>query len=169
MEQIGGSQMKFAGKTLLIMVNVLAVIGSTWSAAGASEVKPAVVPVKLTKADLAGDAFANFASVKTVHQEEGQTWETVDAEIFLSPDRKFDAGVYKSGPVAMDITEPYGVQEFMYFLEGGVILTSADGTRVTVGPGEAVLISADWTGRWDSPDGYRKIYVIYSPHGPIAE
>ena len=128
-----------------------------------------VVPTKLTRDALAGAAFTNFASVKTTHEEAGQSWDTIDAEIFLSPDKKFDAGVYKSGPLALDIAEPYGVQEFMYFLEGRVILTSLDGSKVEVQAGEAVMIPADWQGRWESPEGYRKIYVIYSPDGPLVE
>jgi hypothetical protein len=28
------------------------------------------------------------------------------------------------------------------------------------------VIPADWTGIWDT-EGYTKIYVIYSPDGPI--
>jgi hypothetical protein len=30
------------------------------------------------------------------------------------------------------------------------------------------VIPADWTGVWDT-EGYTKIYVIYSPEGPIEE
>jgi len=36
--------------------------------------------------------------------------------------------MYKSGKTRSEIDEPYGVDEFMYFLEGGVTLTSSDGT-----------------------------------------
>ena len=78
-------------------------------------------------------------------------------------------GSIESGPLAMDIAEPYGVQEFMFFLEGRVILTSLDGSKVEVKAGEGVMISADWRGRWESPEGYRKTYVIYSPDGPLVE
>lgn len=162
--------MQSARITALLTVLVLAAFGAGWMASGASEAaKSVVLPIKLTKSDLAGGAFERFESVDTRHEESGQSWETTDAEIFLSPDKQFDAGVYKSGPVKMDITQDYGVQEFMYFLEGRVILTSRDGSSVEVGPGEGVLISADWQGIWDSPEGYRKIYVIYSPDGPITE
>jgi len=162
---------QFVRKNLFVAVIGLTGFVAGWVVSHAKDMASGsvVVPIKLTREDLAGAAFTNFATVKTAHEEAGQTWDTTDAEIFLSPDKQFDAGVYKSGPVALDITEPYGVQEFMYFLEGGVILTSLDGNKVEIQAGEAVMISADWQGRWDSPEGYRKIYVIYSPDGPLVE
>jgi len=166
----GDCQMQFARTSVFISALVLAGFSLGWMASSVGDAKNQVVlPIKLTQSDLAGGAFERFTSVDITHEMAGQTWETKDAEIFLSPDKQFDAGVYKSGPVRMDITEDYGLQEFMYFLEGRVILTSRDGSSVEVGPGEGVLISADWQGIWDSPQGYRKIYVIYSPNGPITE
>ena len=141
-----------------------------WLASHAFEqaVVSVVLPIRLDQADLAGGAFRRFESVQRQHQESGRSWATMDAEIFLSPDRKFDAGVYRSDPVRLEIAQDYGVHEFMYFLEGGVILTSADGSRLEIAAGEGVVIPADWRGIWHSPAGYRKIYVIYSPDGPIV-
>ena len=52
----------------------------------------------------------------------------------------------------------------MFFLEGSVTLTSADGTVTTVTAGEAVTIPKEWMGRWQTA-GYRKIWVIYSADG----
>ncbi|MDG2459397.1 MAG: cupin domain-containing protein [Luminiphilus sp.] len=72
--------------------------------------------------------------------------------------------MYKAGSQRFDITEPYGVDEFMLFLEGSVTLTSADGSAVTVNAGEAVTIPKEWTGVWET-SGYRKIWVIYSADG----
>ena len=66
---------------------------------------------------------------------------------------------------AFDIAEPYGGDEFMFFLEGDVTLTSSDGSAITISAGEAVTIPKEWTGRWET-DGYRKIWVIYSADGP---
>jgi uncharacterized cupin superfamily protein len=70
--------------------------------------------------------------------------------------------------VRAEITAPYGVNEYMHFLEGGVTLTSSDGTVTEIRAGDSVVIPADWTGVWDTK-GYTKIYVIYSPNGPIEE
>lgn len=162
--------MKFTRTSVLISALVLTAFSLGWMGASVSgENKRVILPIKLSQADLAGGAFERFATVDITHEAAGQKWDTRDAEIFLSPDKQFDAGVYKSGPVKINITDDYGVQEFMVFLEGRVVLTSRDGSSVEVGPGEGVLISADWQGIWDSPEGYRKIYVIYSPDGPITD
>ncbi len=117
-------------------------------------------PAKLSVTDLLGGVFEHPEVVITEHA--GQ--EIFDFTSLKSSDGKFASGVYKSGPQVFDITEPYGVDEFMFFLEGGVTLTSVDGSVVTIGAGEAVTIPKEWTGRWET-DGYRKIWVIYSEDG----
>ena len=91
---------------------------------------------------------------------DGHVTETVTS--LVSSDRNFSSGMYKSGKVRIDITEPYGVNEFMYFLEGGVTLTSSDGTDLVINAGEAVTVPKEWTGVFET-DGYMKIWVIYSP------
>ncbi|BFM10304.1 hypothetical protein R50072_04570 [Simiduia litorea] len=120
------------------------------------------LPVKLTKAQISGDIFASSLSVATQEASELGPNSVQNAEVFLSSDRKLDAGMYRSGPAKFTISEPYGVDEFMFFLEGHVTLTSADGSVVRVNAGEAVTIPKQWTGLWES-SAYTKIYVIYSP------
>jgi uncharacterized cupin superfamily protein len=124
----------------------------------------AVHPVKITRAQVAGRIFEDYKPV--VKTEHGNT--THDVEVFLSKDKQFDAGMYRSGKVRAEIKAPYGVNEYMHFLEGGVTLTSSDGTVTEVRAGDSVVIPEDWTGVWDT-EGYTKIYVIYSPGGPITE
>jgi uncharacterized cupin superfamily protein len=124
----------------------------------------AVHPVRITKAQAAGAIFEDYQPV--VKTEDANT--THDVEVFLSKDRQFDAGMYRSGKVRAEIKTPYGVHEYMHFLEGGVKLTSSDGTVTEVRAGDSVVIPAEWTGVWDT-EGYTKIYVIYSPNGPIQE
>jgi uncharacterized cupin superfamily protein len=121
-------------------------------------------PVKISQAQIAGAIFEDYQPV--VKTRNGNT--THDVEVFLSSDRQFDAGLYRSGRVRAEITEPYGVNEYMHFVAGGVTLTSSDGTVTEVRAGDSVVIPADWTGVWDT-EGYTKIYVIYSPDGPIEE
>ena len=89
---------------------------------------------------------------------------TLDVTSLLSTDKKFASGMYKSGKTHSIISEPYGVDEFMFFLEGSVTLTSSDGTVTKISAGEGVTIPKEWTGIWDT-DGYRKIWVIYSADG----
>jgi uncharacterized cupin superfamily protein len=132
--------------------------------AAAAAAADAVHPIRITKAQVAGAIFEDFEPV--VKTEDGNT--THDVEFFLSKDRQFDAGMYRSGKLRAEIRQPYGVNEYMHFLEGGVTLTSSDGTVTEIHAGDSVVISEDWTGTWDT-EGYTKVYVIYSPNGPIQE
>ena len=88
------------------------------------------------------------------------TTSTVQTEMHITEERY--------GKTRSEITEPYGVDEFMYFLEGSVTLTSSDGTVQTIEAGEAVTIPKEWTGIWDT-NGYTKIWVIYSEDGSALE
>lgn len=119
-----------------------------------------VHPAKLSTDDIAGEAFSRPDMLELT--EDGNT--TLDVTSFLSSDKKFGSGMYKSGAVRFEITEPYGVDEFMYFLEGSVTLTSSDGHTQVIDAGEAVTIPKEWTGVWDT-QGYTKIWVIYSKDG----
>lgn len=121
----------------------------------------AVHPAKIDEADQAGAIFERADMLRTEHPD-GHV--TLDVTSLKSSDGRFASGMYRSGRVRFEIDEPYGVDEFMYFLEGGVTLTSADGTVQTVSAGEAVTIPKEWTGVWDT-DGYTKIWVIYSADG----
>jgi len=126
-----------------------------------------VKPVHITSAQIDGDIFTDFTPI--LSQEEGEIgkFHTEDVEAFLSSDKQFDSGMYRvKGAHRFDINIPYGVNEYMHFLEGGVKLTSSDGSVVTVRAGDSVTIPKEWTGTWES-DGYMKIYVIYSPDGPL--
>ncbi len=120
----------------------------------------AVQPEKMSKADIAGNIFERQDMIELT--KDGNT--TLDVTTFLSSDKKFGSGVYKSGAVRFEIDDPYGVDEFMYFVEGGVTLTSADGTVHVISAGDGVTIPKEWTGVWET-DGYTKIWVIYSEDG----
>lgn len=121
----------------------------------------AVRPAKLDRSDLAGGVFERPDMLRTEH-DDGNV--TLDVTSLKSTDGRFASGMYKSEKVRFEIEEPYGVDEFMYFLDGGVTLTSSDGTVQTIDAGEAVTIPKEWTGVWDT-DGYTKIWVIYSADG----
>lgn len=141
----------------LLLFTCLLLSGLSVALAGDS-----VHPVKMSKAQIAGDIFKDHEPVVSTH--DGNT--THDVEVFRSSNDLFDAGMYRSGKVRYDITEPYGVDEYMHFLEGGVTLTSTDGTVTEILAGDSVVIPKEWTGVWET-DGYMKIYVIYSPDKPI--
>jgi uncharacterized cupin superfamily protein len=119
------------------------------------------VPAKISKDDISGSIFDHPDMIKTEH-DDGHT--TLDVTTLLSSDKKFASGMYRSGKTYFEATDPYGVDEFMYFLEGSVKLTSSDGTVQVINAGEAVTIPKEWTGIWDT-EGYTKIWVIYSEDG----
>ena len=131
-------------------------------AAGAmlTAAEPVPQPAELTREDIGGAIFNRDDVI--VHERGNNV--TLDYTSLKSSDGRFASGMYRSGKVRSEITEPYGVDEFMYFIEGGVTLTSSDGTVHTIRAGEAVTIPKEWTGIWDT-DGYSKIWVIYSEDG----
>ena len=123
--------------------------------------KGAIVPAKISKADMTGSIFMRDDMLRTEH-DSGNV--TLDVTTLLSSDKKFASGMYKSEKNYFEATDPYGVDEFMYFIEGSVTLTSSDGSVQTINAGEAVTIPKEWTGTWDT-EGYTKIWVIYSEDG----
>jgi len=117
-----------------------------------------VLPAKISKDEAAGMIFQRDSMTPTTHPDGHQT-ESVTT--MTSSDGKFSSGMYRSGKTRFEISQPYGVDEFMYFLSGGVTLTSSDGSVMTVTAGEGLTMPKEWTGIWDT-DGYEKIWVIYS-------
>ena len=77
-----------------------------------------------------------------------------------SQDGHFRSGIssFQGGQGSID---SYPVDEFMFFIKGGVILTSTDGMALQVRTGEAVYIPKGWKGTWDSKRGYTKFYTVY--------
>ena len=120
-----------------------------------------VYPARITANDMTGAIFEREDMIRTEH-DDGHV--TLDVTSLKSSDGRFASGMYESGKVRFELDDPYGVDEFMYFIEGGVTLTSADGQVMRIGAGEAVTIPKEWTGVWDT-DGYTKIWVIYSADG----
>lgn len=144
---------------------ILFVIALAISLSASADNHSAAKPAELSKADLAGGIFARDDMIETTHAD-GHT--TLDVTSLLSSDGKFASGMYRSGKTTWNVTEPYGVDEFMYFLEGGVTLTSSDGTVQVIEAGEGVTIPKEWTGIGET-NGYTKIWVIYSEDGSALE
>ena len=155
MERRQSMKNKFKAAVTMLMMGTFAI------AIAAHHEESAVLPAKMSKAEVAGAIFDREGMSETKH-DDGHV--TLDVTSLLSSDKKFSSGMYRSGKTRSEITEPYGVDEFMYFLEGGVTLTSSDGTVTEIKAGDAVTIPKEWTGIWDT-DGYTKIWVIYSEDG----
>lgn len=147
-------------KTYIVDLGLLVVAGTV----AAVLAKEPAHPEKLSEEDVAGEIFSRPGMLELT--EGGNT--TLDVTSFLSTNKKFGSGMYKSGAVRLDVSEPYGVDEFMYFLEGSVTLTSSDGHVQVINAGEGVTIPKEWTGVWET-EGYTKIWVIYSEDGSGLE
>ena len=123
-------------------------------------------PALIDKADVAGAIFKRPGTV--THEKGGN--KVQDTVTLMTADKKYETGMYKSGPSHFERKgdKTYGVDEFMYFIDGSVTLTSLDGTAMTVHAGEAVTIPHDWQGTWDTK-GYTKFYAIYAPKGNVDQ
>lgn len=128
------------------------------SAIGGEDV---IRPAELTATEIAGAIFDHPEVV--VRSRDDRT--THDFITHLSSDKKFVSGIYRATEGHWNYHDkPYGVDEFMYFIEGSVTLTSEDGTVQVIEAGEAATIPKEWKGTWDTM-GYSKLYVIYSADG----
>ncbi len=148
-------------KKILITTCILVIATAATFATRLQAGEGVVVPAKISKGDITGKIFDRADMLETKH-DDGHV--TLDVTTLLSSDKKFASGMYRSGKVRFEIEEPYGVDEFMYFLEGNITLTSADGSVQVINAGEGVTIPKEWTGVWDT-EGYTKIWVIYSEDG----
>lgn len=134
--------------------------------AGPATAGDVILPIPMPQAHIDGAIFTERKPEVTMDASEWGEFTTEDVEVFRAGDDKFDAGMYRAGPNKFTVSGAYGVDEFRYFLKGGVKLTSSDGSVLHVNAGDAVVIPKEWTGVWET-DGYTKIYVIYSPDKPI--
>ncbi|CAB3772303.1 cupin domain-containing protein [Paraburkholderia solisilvae] len=116
-----------------------------------------IKPVKVTRPEING---AIFQRKDAVHENKDGN-ATTDVVTFTSKDSGYQTGLYKSGPLH-EVDKDYPYNEFLYFISGGVTLTSTDGSVVTVHAGEAVTIPRGWSGTFDTK-GYTKLYVTYNP------
>ena len=89
-----------------------------------------------------------------------RTW---DEELFLTEARDMDMGLWRSEAFTETYDEPWPYHEFIHVTEGSVVLTSTDGTVMSLAKGDSAMIPMGWTGTWDTP-GMTKIYVIYAPN-----
>ena len=144
----------------IILATVIGVFMSVTTMSNDHEESTVVIPAKISKEDATGAIYNRPDMVEETNN--GNT--TLDVMTMLSSDGRFGTGMYQSGKAHYDITEPYGVDEFFYILEGSITLTSVDGTVQTMNAGEAVSIPKEWTGTWDT-DGYNKVWVIYTEDG----
>ena len=135
-----------------------ALLGTLMLATSLAQAAPQ--PVLMQGAALHGGIFADPRAQSLPETSDTGTVTAQDLVAHESADGCLQTGVYQTGRNRFASSDPYPHDEFMYFLDGGVTLSSTDGTVTQVAAGDGVMVPKGWTGVWDSP-GYRKIYVIY--------
>jgi uncharacterized cupin superfamily protein len=68
--------------------------------------------------------------------------------------------VYASPPAVVEISAPFPYDEFVWMLDGELVLTPVDGQAVTYGPGDAVLVPKGFLGTWETRGNYRELIII---------
>ncbi len=142
--------MKPALLTLLLAVSL---------AANAEDI---VLPVKLTKAQIAGGLYDEVETSTNELEWAGGINTTEGAEAFVSDDSRMRMGLFRSDAVTIDRTTPRALNEYMHFIEGGARFTAPDGSVFDVTAGESILVPRGWVGLFET-DGYLKLYVAYAP------
>jgi uncharacterized cupin superfamily protein len=140
---------------ILILVAAWLIGGTSFAAAPPGVALVTAKPVKVSAAAARGPIF----STKTAVKDNGPDGPTTDVSLARSKDGKMESGLYSAGPSEQDI-DSYPEDEFMFFIQGSVKLTSSDGTVLEVHAGEGAAIPKGWKGHW-STQGYKKYYVTY--------
>ena len=81
--------------------------------------------------------------------------------LWTSPDGALDIGVWECTP-GLFTADRSAAAEFCHFLQGKIVMTHVDGTKKTLGPGDAIMLPKGWKGTWEIVEHTRKIYVFDS-------
>ena len=121
--------------TLLVssLITATGLFATTSAAAEQTAIKPAV----MSQQEIANDISKH---PRVTHEIQDDGSKALDVLSMLSSDKKFIVGKYQSEANREIINEPYGVDEYMYFLKGGVTLTASDGTVTEIKAGDSVTI-----------------------------
>ncbi len=151
-----------SGAQTAISIAGVSIAAMTMSVLSPAQAGDVVTPTVISGEDFKANVFARPGVVTKSEKSSLDTdYTSKDFMPFTSSDKKFFVGMFQTeGHHRYDIDKPYGVDEYMHFLKGGVTLTSSDGTVTEIKAGDSVMIPKEWTGVWES-HGYEKIYVIY--------
>lgn len=79
---------------------------------------------------------------------------------YQSPNGELSCGVWQCEPGSWNIQFASTKEEFFCVIEGRVRLHQLDGLVIDVGVGEAAVIPAGFSGRFEVVESVRKYYVI---------
>ena len=105
---------------------------------------------------LAHTRLGPFAAKPTTLEKDQQE---ASLALWSSADGRVAIGIWECTPgrFTADRTK---ASEFCHFISGEVEMTHADGSKVRLGPGDAINLPLGWTGEWNVLRQVRKLYVI---------
>lgn len=79
--------------------------------------------------------------------------------LYSSADGHFHAGIWECQPGKWRVI--FTESEFCQLLAGRIVVTGDDGSVRTLGPGDAVVSPAGFTGYWEVLETARKYYALH--------
>ena len=77
--------------------------------------------------------------------------------------------LYGAEAALLEVGAPFPYDEYVFVVEGEVILTSKGGSPKTFGVGDSFLVPKGWMGTWDMPVQYREKIIVETKAWNIAE
>lgn len=77
--------------------------------------------------------------------------------------------LYGAEAALLEVGAPFPYDEYVFVIEGEVILTTKGGSPKTFGAGDSFLVPKGWTGTWDMPVKYREKIIVETKAWNIDE
>jgi uncharacterized cupin superfamily protein len=78
--------------------------------------------------------------------------------LWSSPDGRIEIGIWECTPGRFT-ADRSSSSEFCHFIFGQIEMTHTDGSKVVLGPGDAINLPLGWKGEWRVIEQVRKLYV----------
>jgi uncharacterized cupin superfamily protein len=98
-------------------------------------------------------------SKKEFNKQDGL--KTKEQQTFNNLDESFSMGLWESSEA--NIPSDWSYDEFMFVIEGQIIMTDEDGNSHEINPGEGMIVPTGSKGRFIVPERVVKIWAIYDP------
>lgn len=106
-----------------------------------------------------GDVALAPSAPPPVQFVEGDTPQCSQFRAYSDEAAGFRAGVWATTP-HVRLSRPHPVHELMYILEGQADVTDGDGTKTSVGPGDAIFVGRGTINRLSIHGNLKKIFAI---------
>jgi len=155
----------FAFKATLITLSACLAMTACASTSGEPAVEKAasaseVVPIRIEGSFLDGLGLTPTDLSKPDPADDNVTMdEPIENSSHIFHIGKIMVGVYEAEPGKVHI-DSARYDEFVYILEGRLILTPDHGGRYEFEKGDSLIVPMGYTGHWEMPEKYRELIVI---------